>query len=330
MVIKLKKIKLFLLLFLLPVQVLAYSDYIIPGGETLGIEINSNGVLVIGFYEINGKYNKGTPAIKSGDYIIAINGEKVDNVADLTRMMEDAVDEPYVTVTYVRGGKEKESKLELIKDNNIYKTGLYVKDSITGIGTLTYIDPATKVYGALGHEIIESNTKSIVEIRSGEIFRNYITDINRSSVGVAGSKNAKFFYDTKYGTINKNTNVGIYGIYNAKLPSKESIMVGTSDDITLGEASIYTVLEKEVVEEFKINITNIDKKSDIKNITFVIEDDGLLDKTGGVVQGMSGSPILQNGKIIGAVTHVIVDKPTMGYGLFITTMLSEGEKDIAN
>lgn len=325
------KIKLLIIsLILMPVSVLAYSDYIIAGGETLGIKINSDGVMVIGFYEINGKYNRGSPAIKVGDYISHVNGVEVDSVDGLTKLIEENVSDGYVNLTVKRSGKEKEIKLSLIKDKGIYKTGLYVKDSITGTGTLTYIDPETKIYGALGHEIVDASTNSIVEIKSGEIFRNYITSIDKSKVGYAGSKNAKFYFDTKYGSILKNTRVGIYGLFTEDLPLKDSLRVAYSNEIKLGNAKIATVLKGEKVEYFDIEITKIDEYAEIKNIYFEIVDDELLDKTGGVVQGMSGSPIIQENKIIGAVTHVIVDNPTTGYGLFITTMLEEGEKELSN
>ena len=184
-----KKLKIFIisLLLLIPINVFAYSDFIIPGGETLGIEINSKGIMVIGFYQINGKYNKGNPELKPGDYITKVNNIDVYTVDDLTSVIEDNISKSGVKITYNRNGKIKTSNLELVKDDNIYKTGLYVKDSITGIGTLSYIDPETKVFGALGHEIVESNTKSTVEIKSGIIFRSYITSIDKSTNGVPGS-----------------------------------------------------------------------------------------------------------------------------------------------
>ncbi len=323
-----KKLKLFFisLLLFLPTSALAYSEYIIPGGETLGIEINSDGIMVIGFYQINGKYNKGNPEIKSGDYITKINGIDVSNVSELTKAIEDNISNLEVEITYTRNGKEKTSILELIKDENVYKTGLYVKDSITGIGTLTYIDPQTKVFGALGHEIVESNTNSIVEIKSGIIFRNYITSIEKSASGIPGSKNAKFYYDTKYGSILKNTNKGIYGMYESTLPNKEFIEVANPDEVKIGDAYIETVLNGEEINQYDIRIISINETSEIKNISFEITDEELLDKTGGVVQGMSGSPIIQDDKIIGAVTHVVIDNPSSGYGIFITSMLEEGEK----
>lgn len=322
-----KYIKILLLsILLIPIKVFAYSDYIIPGGETLGIQINSKGVMVIGFYEINGKLNKGTPSIKVGDYIIKVNNKNIETVEELTKIIEENVKQKNVDITVNRNGKIKTIKLDLVEDNNMYKTGLYVKSSITGIGTLSYIDPETKIYGALGHEIIESSTNSIVEIKNGEIFRNYITGIDKSKTGYAGSKNAKFYYEEKYGNIIKNTNVGIYGIYDEKLPNKELIKVGNPEEVKIAPAQIATVLKGEKIEYFNIEITKIDEYSKTKNITFIINDKDLLDKTGGIVQGMSGSPIIQDNKIIGTVTHVIIDNPLSGYAIFITTMLKEGEK----
>lgn len=321
-----KKLKLLLIsIFILPFKVLAYSDYIIPGGETLGIEVLSNGVMVIGFYEVNGKYNKGNPSIKAGDYIIKINDSYINSIKELTTEIEKNVSNKEVNITFRRGKDIKTSKLKLIEDQGIYKTGLYVKDNITGTGTLTYIDPETKIFGALGHEIIESSTSKLVEIKSGKIFRNYITGIDKSKTGYAGSKNAKFYYNTKYGDILKNTNVGIYGIYTSNLPKKDLYKVADKEDVKIGNAKIATVLNKEDVIFYDIEITKIDEYASIKNITFKITDDDLINKTGGVVQGMSGSPIIQDNKIIGAVTHVIIDNPKTGYGIFITTMLKEGE-----
>ena len=165
-----------------------------------------------------------------------------------------------------------------------------------------------------------------VEIKSGTIFESLVTSIDRSSVGSAGTKNAKFYSNNIYGNVLKNTISGIYGTYTDELPAKETLEVGKPDELKEGEATIYTVLTGEKIEEFSINITNINTSGKIKNITFEITDTRLIEKTGGVVQGMSGSPIIQNNKIFGAVTHVIVNAPTTGYGIFITTMLEEGEK----
>lgn len=321
-----KKFILFLSIILMPLNVFAYSDYIYRGGNTLGIEIECDGILIVGFYQIDGEYNKGNNSkLKVGDYIKKINGVEVNTLNELSGEIEKYTSDGKVELTYKRNNKEYITTLELINENGIFKTGLYVKDGITGIGTLTYIDPETLIYGALGHEIIEGNTSKIVEIKSGRIFRNTIVSIDKSIAGHAGSKNAKYFYNTLYGSIYKNTNHGIFGTYTTSISNMELVKVGKPENIKIGKAYIYTVIENEKVEEFEINITRINETSDTKNITFEIIDKKLLEKTGGVVQGMSGSPIMQNDMIIGVVTHVIVDNPVTGYGLFITKMLEEGE-----
>ncbi len=319
-----KKLLLTICLLFMPTLVLAYSNEIYLGGYTLGIELDCKGILVVGFYEINGKYNKSD--LKLGDYITKINNEEVNTLTELTNEIEKYTASREVEVTYIRNKKEYKTILKLVLDDGVYKTGLYVKDSITGIGTLTYIDPETKIYGALGHEVIESNTKKVVEIKTGLIFKNKIISINRSLVGEAGSKNAKYYFNNVYGNIYKNTNHGIFGIYEKGIDNLKLVPVAKPNEIEKGKATLFTVLKDEKVEEFAIKITNINETSDTKNITFQITDQKLLDETGGVIQGMSGSPIMQNGKIIGVVTHVIVDSPTSGYGLFITKMLEEGEK----
>jgi len=327
MVIDMKKLILIISILFMPLNVFAYSNYIYRGGNTLGIEVNCDGVLIVGFYQIDGEYNKGVPTLKVGDYIKKVNGVEVYNLNGLSNEIEKYTNEEYVEITYVRDGKQGVSKLELINDNGIYKTGLYIKDSIIGIGTLTYVDPETMIYGALGHEIIEGNSKNIVEIRDGTVFKNQIVSIDKSKVGYAGSKNAKYFYNTVFGNVYKNTNHGIFGKYNSSTENLELVKVASKEEIKIGEAYIYTVLEGEKVEQFKINITNINNTSDTKNMTFEIIDEKLIEKTGGIVQGMSGSPIIQNEMIVGVVTHVIVDNPITGYGLYITTMLEEGEKN---
>ncbi len=318
-----KKVFISLILLIFPLNVLAYSSKVYVGGDTLGIELKTQGVMVIGFYKVKGRYNSGS--LKEGDYIIKVGDNQVSSINELTSAIESNVDNDSVEVTYKRNDKEYKTTLKLVQENNVYKTGLYVKDGITGIGTLTYVDPESKVYGALGHEIIESNSSSLVEVKTGKIFKNSITSIDKSVTGTPGSKNAKFYKETDYGTIEKNTIYGIYGNYKKSI-NNELLEVAKKKEAKVGEATIYTVISQEQVEKFTINIKSINENSKIKNYSFEITDNSLLEKAGGIVQGMSGSPIIQNGKIIGAVTHVIVDNPVTGYGIFIETMLEEGDK----
>ena len=319
-----KKFIVFLCLSLFcPLSVFAYSNEVILGGSTIGINIESD-VMVIGFYKIGGKYHKSD--LVEGDIITKVEDDEIHTINDLSTSLEKYVEQEEITITYLRGNKENTTLLSLYFEDGMYKTGLYVKDGVTGIGTLTFIDPATNTYGALGHEVLESTTSKIVEVRSGSIFENSITSIDSSANGDPGSKNAKFYYNNIYGDIDKNTKYGIYGTYTKEYDDTSLIEVADSSEVKIGPAVIYTVLEDEKVEKFEIEITKINENSEIKNISFEIIDQELLDKTGGIVQGMSGSPIVQNDKLIGAVTHVVTDNVTTGYGLFITTMLEESEK----
>lgn len=318
-----KKYIILLLILLLPFNVLAYSDKIIPGGDTLGIEVKNKGVIIVGFYRVKSKLNKNN--LKVGDTILKVNNEEVTCIDNMIKLIEKNIKDNKVTITIKREDKELEKEIEIDKVDGVYKTGLYVKDNIIGIGTLSYIDPETKIYGALGHEIIESTTNKLIEVKTGKIFKTSIKSIDKSVKGLAGTKNAKFFSNINYGTIVSNTNKGIYGIYDYDTASKQTLEVGTYKDIKLGTATIRTVVNGEKIENFDIEIDRVNN-NETKNIHFKITSPELIDRTGGVVQGMSGSPIIQDNKIIGAVTHVVIDNPLTGYGILITNMLEEGEK----
>lgn len=328
----LKKIKnkflfLFISLLVIPMNVFAYSSYIIAGGENIGIELNATGVIIVGSYKV-GNFDPASDAgLMNGDKIVSINNTPVSSIEEMLDVIDDSNKLDEINITYLRGSKTNETILKMVKDSNdVYKTGLYVKDSINGVGTLTFIDPNTKLYGALGHEIIEKTTGQKLEIKDGKIYNSTVTGITRSSNGNPGEKNAKYDMTEVYGNVNENTSSGIFGEYSFDIPNKKLYKVANSNDIKLGEAKILTVIDEENVEEFTINILNVsnDNKS-TKNILFEVTDKTLLKETGGIVQGMSGSPIIQDDYIIGAVTHVVVDDPTKGYGIFITTMLEEAE-----
>lgn len=323
-----KKLLIVLLITIMfPLNIFAYSESIIPGGENIGITIDTKGLIVVGFYKVEGEFI-GKENLKIGDTIIEIEGIEINSIDDMIEIINEKVKDNRVNITIIRNNKKIETYLPLINVDNVYKTGLYVKESVTGIGTLTYIDPVTKVYGALGHEIILSSTNKSVEVKSGIIYDSFVKSIDRSISGKVGSKNASIRYNNKLGTIIKNTPVGLYGKYVDSVPKKDLMEVANFNEIELGEAYIYTNIEGNEVKIFRINITSINKSKikTSKSINFKIEDDELVNKTGGIIQGMSGSPIIQNNKVIGAVTHVVVSSPMEGYGVFIRTMLEEGEK----
>lgn len=309
-------------LLLLPVNTLAYSNYVITGGETIGIEVNSLGIMVVGFYDVNNKSIAKDAGFMIGDRILEVNGNEVSNINEMINNVGEETD-----FTVVRDNKTKHIKLKSDRDaSGILKTGLYVKDRISGIGTLTYIDPESKVFGALGHEILETTTITKFEIKDGKIYDATVNEIVKSRNGRAGEKNARYDRNNLEGTINKNETSGIYGIYQEDFTDREKMKVGKVSEIKLGEALIRTVVHDNEIEDFEINILNINKDSETKNILFEVVSPTLLELTGGIVQGMSGSPIIQDNKIIGAVNYVIVNDTAKGYGIFITTMLEEGDK----
>lgn len=321
------KLQIFLLALLLifPLNTFAYSNYVISGGNTIGIEVNSRGVMVVGFYKLNDAYIAKDAGFEVGDVILKVNDKEVSDISSMVTLMGN--EEKTINFMVLRNGMKRKVNLKLVKDNdNVLKTGLYVKDKINGIGTLTYIDPKSRVFGALGHEILESNTISKFEIKDGKIYDAYVSGIVKSRNGKAGEKNAVYNKDDVYGVVEANEISGIFGKYSKDISNMDVIKVGKVDDITMGKAYIRTVIDNDNVEDFEINIINLDTNSKTKNILFEITDKRLLERTGGVVQGMSGSPIIQDNKIIGAVNYVIVNDTSKGYGIFITTMLEEGDK----
>lgn len=317
---------LLLFLFIIPTNVLAYSDKIIAGGQNIGISLNSKGVLIVGTYEINGASPAEEAGLKTGDVIEQINENKISSIEEMATQINKQNTQK-IKITYSRNNKENETTLNLYKDEkNIYKTGLYVKDSITGIGTLTFIDPNTKKFGALGHEIQEQTTGKIFEIKDGTIFPSKVTGISPSTDGSPGEKRAEYDKTNKTGEVKENTTQGIFGEYKVNIQDSKTYNVAKPNEIKKGKAKILTVLDGTDIKEYEINIIQINsKKQKNKNFVFEITDEKLLNKTGGIIQGMSGSPIIQGDNIIGAVTHVVINNPQRGYGIFITNMLEEAE-----
>ena len=302
----------------------AYSNKLIVGGQNIGIEVKTKGILVVGLYKVNDTLLASTSGIKKGDYIVKVNNNNINNISDFTKEIENDDDKKSIDIEYLRNNKSYKTVLDIAKVDNEFKTGLYVKDTISGIGTLTFIDPETKTFGALGHEILDKNSESELLIDNGSIYYSYITGITKSSNGTPGEKEAEVDSSKVFGTINDNTIKGIFGKYTGQL-NNNLYDVAKVDEIRLGKAEIFTVTDGEKIEKYSINIEKINKDDETKNILFTIDDENLLNKTGGIVQGMSGSPIIQDNKIIGAVTHVIVDNCKKGYGIFITNMLEEAE-----
>jgi stage IV sporulation protein B len=247
------------------------------------------------------------------------------DVRDLTSLISENISNNSLNISYIRNNKLYEDVLEVVENNGDYKTGLYVKSNVLGIGTLTYIDPNSRVYGVLGHSLNLSQTNQKIDVSTGYSYVADVIGFTKSTDGKPGSKNANIKKDKVLGTIDNNTNYGIFGIFN-KTYNRELLRVGDINDIKLGKAFIRTTNDRDEIINYEIKILEINKNNSDKNIYFEIVDDKLIEMSGGIVQGMSGSPIIQGDYIVGAVTRVLIDDVSKGYGISIVTMLEEGDK----
>ena len=301
-------------IFIIPINTLAYTKYLIPGGENIGIKVESNGVFVVGFYKVNGIEIAKEAGFKIGDRIIKINDNIIHNVIDLVDSIEKEEDNITIKFGIIRDKENKEIIMNLKKENDLsYKTGIYVKDSIVGIGTLSFINPVNNTFGALGHEITDNTTGFNFDISNGNIFSSKITSITKSISNKTGEKNATINTKDIYGDIYSNLETGIFGKIRKKINNEKAIEVMNINDVKIGKAEIITTLSNNKKDYYNIEILSIDKSNPTKNFLIKIVDERLLNETGGIVKGMSGSPIIQDGKIVGAITHTIVDNPKKGF-----------------
>lgn len=309
---------------------------IIPGGQSVGVQLHTLGVLVVGHHQVNSEQHLNSPGeeadIHVGDVILEMNGNEIMALDDVKPIVTTAgKNKEDITVKLKRGKEIVETSLRpmLNKKDNNYQIGLYIRDSATGIGTMSFYDKETGKYGALGHTISDTDTERPIEIHEGKIVRSEVTAIEKGNQGIPGEKQAKFsMKDKQLGTITKNSPFGIFGKLNPdqlENDKQQPIEIGLSHEVKKGPAHILTVIEGEKVEKFDIEIINTipQKFPATKGMVIKVTDEKLLDRTGGIVQGMSGSPIIQDDKLVGAVTHVFVNDPTSGYGVHIEWMLDE-------
>lgn len=327
---------LFILFVLLPCTSYAESRNLIPVGKTIGVTVGLEGVYVVNtaeFEDSNGKMccPASDAGILPGDIILNINGADIKSAQDLEEISNKSADGEML-LTVKRNDKEKQINLTARKSSisGSNKLGLWIKDSSSGIGTLTYYDPETLEFGALGHGICDNDNK-LTLIDSGTILNAEVASIKRGEKGCPGELIGVFTESgQRLGEVTSNSSCGIYGkMYKSEASSfgEKTIHTANRDEIREGEASILSNIEGVSVDEYSVEIVKINKDIDSeKSFVIKITDSRLLEKTGGIVRGMSGSPIIQNGKLVGAVTHVFVNDPTRGYGIFIENMLAEAEK----
>ncbi|WP_243450230.1 SpoIVB peptidase [Desulfosporosinus sp. Sb-LF] len=309
---------------------------LIPGGQSIGVTLQTKGVMVVGQAPVVDKSGKKTfPAkeagIEVGDILLKIDNQEVRTDQDVSNAVHIAGEQKGKTNVLFKHQDqiiEKIIKPIFCVETGRYRMGLFVRDEAAGVGTLSFLDPVSKQYGALGHVITDADTNQKIEVSNGKVMASTIYAIEKGKRGHPGEKIGSFVSNSMFnGTIEKNTLTGIFGTMSGQITNpyfKEAIPVGWEADVKVGPAKIYTVIQGEKIEEFDINIDRImHNRTDSKNMIVRVTDPRLLEATGGIIQGMSGSPIIQDGKIIGAVTHVFVNDSQRGYGVFIQNMIND-------
>ena len=300
------------------------------GGQPFGVKLYADGVMVVSLSEVDTKSGKSSPAQKSGivagDVIVSVNGKKIYTNNELAHIVENCGGKP-LEVSVRRDAVISEVMLqpERSVSENKYKIGMWVRDSSAGIGTVTFYHPQTRMLAGLGHPICDVDTGEIIPISGGEIVPARIFGVTKSKAGIPGELRGGFEPGT-LGTLSKNDTTGVYALMPNGMVG-ESYEVAMKQEITEGDAQILTTVDGKRPQWYNVKIRKINYRdpSATRNMILEITDQALLDKTGGIVQGMSGSPLLQNGKLIGAVTHVLIDDPTKGYAIFAENMLETAQ-----
>ncbi|MBR5535341.1 MAG: SpoIVB peptidase [Clostridia bacterium] len=305
------------------------DEKVIVGGSSIGIRLYADSLIVIAVGRVNskGKSPAEEAGIKEGDVIVSLNGEKVGSPEEFSKRIEEINGEVTLGIQTGDGVKNVTLTPEVSEYDNVKRIGLWVRDSTAGVGTLTYMNPKDMSYGALGHGVSDSDTGVKFTVKEGSVEECAIGEIKKGEKGVPGEMKGVFLSNAKVlGNITKNEKEGIFGNLT-HMPQGEMVETGHKSEIKKGVAHIRTSLDGKTVEEYEIEILKVSKntKNPSKGLVIQVTDERLIEKTGGIVQGMSGSPILQDGKLIGAVTHVLVNDPTRGYGIFIENMLEASE-----
>ena len=310
---------------------------VIPVGNIAGVKLYTDGVLVVGMSEIEGVDAKRykpyeNTGIEEGDSIISINQNTISSTDELIETVNRSEGKE-IKLKYIHEEETKECSITPVKTgDNEYKLGLWVRDSAAGVGTVTYYEPSTKTFGALGHGITDIDTEELIHIASGEFVTTKILNIIKGENGVPGKIQGTVENQKDIGTISKNTKYGIYGTVKnlsaLNIDTSREMEVALRKEIKTGKATILCSLDNQKVEEYEIEIEKIDTQNSYNNKSMKIKvtDERLLEKTGGIIQGMSGSPIIQNGKFVGAVTHVLVNNPQEGYAVFGDMMIKQSKE----
>lgn len=300
------------------------ADVLIPVGHTIGIKLFSEGVVVVGLAEVETEKGRVTPGadcgLRVGDVIEEVNGREVSSSEEFASSIQCG---GTVRLGVSRQGEELTLAAEPVRgEDGAYRLGAWVRDSIAGIGTVTFYDPATGAFGALGHGVTDSDTGLLMPLGDGAVMGSTVKAVKRGAPGAPGELRGDFDLTHDMGTLHANTERGVFGTLDGGGFAGKAVPVAASAEIRPGPAVILSNVEGDRVEAYDIEIVRVLRQQDTRDLLIQVTDDRLIQKTGGIVQGMSGSPIMQNGKLVGAVTHVMVNDPTRGYGIFIENMLT--------
>lgn len=310
------------------------NDEVYVGGMPIGLYLKMDGILVLGTDSVANQDGQlcapSENLIKEGDYIVALNGNEIEKKSQVIRILAH-LENPDVVLTVRREEEEIPVQVHAVRgQDGKYKLGIWIRDSIQGLGTVTYIQRDGN-FGALGHGIHDTDTNELIEIEEGRVYDAKIVDIEKGERGTPGGLEGLIVYNKRYllGEIEKNTDVGIYGNFqqiDAVVENKMTASVARKDEVKIGKAYMLSAVTGDV-GKYEVEIKKINRytRNENKEIIIEVTDEKLLALTGGIVQGMSGSPVIQNGRLVGAVTHVLVNDPTRGYGIFIENMLKAAE-----
>ncbi len=305
------------------------EKYLVPCGTPFGIKMLTAGVVVVGLTPIETEKGSVAPAknggLKEGDIIISVNGEKISSFKDLSKKISTS-DGSDLSLLVRRKGREINIRITPVRSitDGVFRCGIWARDSSAGIGTVTFYDAVNGRFGGLGHPVCDVDTGEMLPLSSGEVVPVTILDVEKGVAGDPGELKGTFISNITVGNLYENTETGVYGQLKNTPVQNEPVPVCLKQDIKLGSAEILSTVSGRTPKNYKIEIEkiNLSSSSPTKNMVVRIVDPALLEITGGIVQGMSGSPIIQNGKLVGAITHVFVNDPTRGYGIFVENMLN--------
>ncbi len=307
-------------------QISALAADLIPVGKAVGIRVTIDGVMVAGISEVETAEGKCSPAAQSGvlpgDIIVKLGSEEVHCLEEFSGAAKQLTDDP-ISLTVLREGERKQFTITpVLAADGRHQLGLWLRDGITGIGTVTYYDPETGVYGALGHGINDAETGNLIPVTKGEIYDASVVGVVKGRAGAPGELTGNFDGGNVCGTVGENTVFGIFGSYEGASDSWGQVLESAEwGEVRPGKATILSTVNGTQTQPYEISIDRVYREGNEERFLISVTDPKLLETTGGIVQGMSGSPILQNGKLVGAVTHVLTNDPTRGYGIFIENML---------